>query len=153
MEKNFETMMELYLKDKKIRLIHGLPYNPHSQGVVEIFHKTIKDYLYSIYSDDKENFDLKQSIDIVIKKYNNHKHRSTQYTPNKIFYSKDEELYSKVLENLKSIFNSVKYEDANFIENEKCLLKCKFRINKYFKEKKEGVLAIDKVKKKLVIGN
>ena len=115
------NMMESYLKDKKIRLIQGLQYIPHSQGVIERFHKTIKDYLYSIYSDDKENFDLKLSINIVIKKYNNHKHRSTQYTPNEIFYSKDEELYSKVLENLKSKFNSIKYENANFIENEKCL--------------------------------
>ena len=143
------NLIESYLKDKNIKLIHGLPYNPHSQGVVERFHKTIKDYLYSIYSDDNENFDLKQCIDIVIKKYNNHKHRSTKYTPNEIFYSKDEELYSKVLDNIKSIFNSFKYENANFKENEKCLLKCKFIIKKFFKEKKDGVLTVDKVKKKI----
>ena len=77
------------MKDKKIKLIHGLPYNPNSQGIVERFHKNIKDYLYSIYSDDKKLFGLKQRIDIVIKKYNINKLWSTKYTPNEIFYSKD----------------------------------------------------------------
>ena len=69
------------MKNKNIKLIHGLPYNPHSQGVVERFHKTIEDYLYSMYCEDKDNFNLKESIDIIIKKYNNHIHRSTKYTP------------------------------------------------------------------------
>ena len=126
-----------------------MPYNPHSQGVVEKFHKTIKDYLYSVYSDDKDNFDLKKSIDIVIKKYNNHKHRTTKYTPNQIFYSSDEELYSEVLENMKKLFKSIGSENANFKVKEKCLLKCKFIIKKAFKENNDGVLIYDRVKNKI----
>ena len=74
-----------------------MPYNPHSQGVVERFHKTIKDSLYFIYADNPEDFDIKDSLDIVIKKYNNHKHSSTKYTPNQIFYSEDEKLLKEVL--------------------------------------------------------
>ena len=143
------NLLETYLKNKNIKLIHGLPYNPHSQGVVERFHKTIKDYLYSMYCEDKDNFNLKESIDIIIKKYNNHIHRSTKYTPNEIFYSKDEELFSKVVKNLKSIFKSIGYENMNFKEKEKCLLKCNFKIKKAFKETKDGILIYDKVKSKI----
>ena len=44
-----------------------MPYNPHSQGVVERFHKTTMDFLYSIYADNKEIFELKESFKIVPK--------------------------------------------------------------------------------------
>ena len=87
------NIIENYLKEKHIKFIHGLPYNPHSQGVVERFHKTIKDALYCLYSDNKEGFDLVHTLDIVIKKYNNHKHTTTNLSPNQIFYSNDEELF------------------------------------------------------------
>ena len=143
------TLIEGYLKEKNIKFIHGMPYNPHSQGVVERFHKTIKDYLYSIYSDDKDNFDLRRSVDIVVKKYNNHKHRTTKYTPNQIFYSSDEALYSEVLENMKKLFKSIGSENANFKVKEKCLLKCKFIIKKACKENNDGVMIYNKVKNKI----
>ena len=35
------TLIEGYLKEKNIKFIHGLPYNPHSQGVVERFIKQL----------------------------------------------------------------------------------------------------------------
>ncbi len=44
-----------------------MPYNPHSQGVVERFHKTVKDALYYLFSDDPDNFDIKESLEVVIK--------------------------------------------------------------------------------------
>ena len=43
-----------------------MAYNPHSPGVVEWFHKTIKYTLYYIYRDDPQNFDIKDNLDIVI---------------------------------------------------------------------------------------
>jgi len=67
-------LIENYLKSKNINYIHGMPYNPHSQGVVERFHQTIKDLLYSIYTEKNKNFDLKDCLDISLKKYNNHIH-------------------------------------------------------------------------------
>ena len=36
-----------------------MPYNPHSQGVAERFHKTIKDLLYAKYLDNENNFNHK----------------------------------------------------------------------------------------------
>ena len=91
----------------------------------------------------------RRSVDIVVKKYNNHKHRTTKYTPNQIFYSSDEELYSEVLENMKKLFKSIVSENANFKVKEKCLLKCKFIIKKAFKENNDGVLIYDRVKNKI----
>ena len=58
-----------------------MPYNPYSHGVVERFHKTIKDTLCYIHNDDLENFDIRERLEIVIKKYNNYIHSSTKYTP------------------------------------------------------------------------
>ena len=89
-------------------------------------------------------FYLRQSIDIIIKKYNNHILRTTKYTPNQIFCSKDEELYNKILENIKSLFKSIWSENQNFQVKEKCLLKCKFSGNKAFKEKNDGVLVYNR---------
>jgi len=37
------SLIENYLKENNVDFIHGAPYNPHSQGVVERFHQTIKD--------------------------------------------------------------------------------------------------------------
>ena len=35
-----------YLSENNIHYVHGLPYNPHSQGVCERVHKTIKQDFY-----------------------------------------------------------------------------------------------------------
>lgn len=83
-----------------------MPYNEHSQGVVGRFHKTKKDTLYCIYRDDPQNFDIKSNLDIVIKKYNNHIHSSTEYTLNSIFYSTDEHLLGRILNNINSSFKA-----------------------------------------------
>ena len=128
------NLIENYLKEKNIEFFHGMPYNPHSQGVVERFHKTIKDSLYCIYADNPEDFDIKDSLDIVIKKYNNHIHSSTKYTPNQIFYSEDEKLLKEVLENIKNSFKSRGSLEQNFKEKEKCLLIKKFKIKKNIKK-------------------
>ena len=38
-------IIEKYSNEKNIKYIHCIPYNLYSQGVVERFHKTIKDAL------------------------------------------------------------------------------------------------------------
>ena len=54
--KEFKNLLiENYLRDNNIKFIHGNPYNPHSQGVVERFHQTIKDLLYCYYFDENKN--------------------------------------------------------------------------------------------------
>ena len=51
--------------------------------------------------------DLKESLGITIKKYNNLKHSATQFILNEIFYSKSEKLYEAVLINIKKSFRNV----------------------------------------------
>ena len=41
--------MEGYLEAKNIKFIHGRPNHPESQGAVEAFNKTVKDYLSDCY--------------------------------------------------------------------------------------------------------
>ena len=41
-----------------------------------------------MYLDNKDNFNLKLYINVVIKKYNNHKHKSTKFTHNKFIIQK-----------------------------------------------------------------
>ena len=36
--------------------------------------------------ENKNQFDLKECLEIVLKKYNNHLHSSTKYKPNEIFF-------------------------------------------------------------------
>ena len=88
-------LIENYLNGKNIIFLHGMPYNPHSQGVVERFHKTVKDSLYWIYLDNPKEFEIKESLDIIIKKYNNQVHSSTKHPPNQFFYSEDDNLFEK----------------------------------------------------------
>ena len=52
---------------KKIIFIHGLPFNTNSLGIVERFHKILRDSLYSLYYDDKDPFHIKNEMEIVIK--------------------------------------------------------------------------------------
>ena len=57
-----------------------------------------------LYNDNQENFFIKQVLEFIIKKCNNHIDSSTKYTSNEIFYSKDNELFIKVLGNIKDSF-------------------------------------------------
>lgn len=129
-----------------------MPYNPHSQGVVERFHKTVKDGLYCQYIDDPEKFDIQLNLDILIKKYNNHIHSSTKFTPNEIFYSKNEDLFKTVLSNIKASFNKRENEIINFKDNEKCLMNKKFKIKKKGNNEKFGIIIKDKIKNKNLYG-
>ena len=51
-------LIEDYLKGRNINFMYGLPYNPHSQSLVERFHKTIKEVLYFLYFYNNESFDI-----------------------------------------------------------------------------------------------
>ena len=54
-----------------IKLIKGMPYNPHSQGVVERTHQTVKNALICQYLDKQNLFNLKEDLTLVINIYNN----------------------------------------------------------------------------------
>ena len=55
--------------------------------------------------ENKNQFDLKECLEIVLKKYNNYLYSSTKYKPNEIFLSNSEELYNNALNNIKNSLN------------------------------------------------
>ena len=79
-------------------------------------------------------------------------HSATKYPPNQIFYSEDEKLFEKVLENIKDSFKSRGAIEPNFKDNEKCLLNKKFKIKKYCNKSQAGILIYDKIKNKKLYG-
>ena len=57
------------------------------------------------------------ALNIVIKKYNNNVHNTTKFPSDQIFFSNDENLFKKVLENMKNSFKNIKKNNINFINN------------------------------------
>ena len=53
----------------KISLVRGMAYNPHSQGIVEREHRTIKNALICQYLEKKDEFDLQESLNVVVNRY------------------------------------------------------------------------------------
>ena len=106
--------------------------------------------LYALYFDENNSLNLKDCLEIVLKKYNNHIHSATKMTPNEIFYSRSEDLYATVLNNIKKSFKNVGKDFYNFSENEKILLKSKFIIKKKFINDKPGNLIFNKIKNKKI---
>ena len=75
----------------------------------------MKDSLSSLYCDDIESFDIIMALDIVIKKYNNLIHSISKFSLTQIFFSNNENLFKKVLENMKNSFKSINSYNINLI--------------------------------------
>ena len=71
-----------------------------------------------------------KGLDIIIKKYNNHVHSTTQFTSNQVFYSNNDNLFLEHFREYKNSFKNINFKNTNFKEKEKCLLKDKFKIKK-----------------------
>ena len=54
------------LVKKIIIAVHGRPYCPHSQGIIELAHRTIRTALVSKYLENKDTFNLFLSLKEVI---------------------------------------------------------------------------------------
>lgn len=68
-------------------MINGGPYSPHSQGVVERIHLTIRYALLSKFLENKKEFNLANDLPLIMNSYNNTVHRITKHKPNEIFYT------------------------------------------------------------------
>lgn len=93
-------MLNTFLKEHNIKIIHGKPYYPDSQKSVERLYQIFKKTIFSFYNENKDNFNLKESIATICDNYNSRKHSATQYTPKYIFFSDNKYLFIKVKNNL-----------------------------------------------------
>ena len=58
--------------------MRGKPYNPHSQGVVEMVHGSVRTGLIYNYLENKKNYDINKSLIQVLNAYNNVVHSTTK---------------------------------------------------------------------------
>ena len=105
-----------------IVLLHGKPRPPQTQGAIERYNRTIKDYLTNTYieADNKGlEFDLNREISKSLDIYNNTKHVTTCFSPIYIFGSNDEALFEIVKKNTIKSQNYVNQNNNIIIENKK----------------------------------
>ena len=74
------------MEENKIQYVHRLPYKPHSQGVCEIVHKTIRVVLIVEKLEDKNKFAIKEALESTISAYNQTLHSVSKATPLEVFY-------------------------------------------------------------------
>ena len=60
-----------FCEQNGVRFVHGLPYRPHSQGVVERVHRIIKFGLMCYKQDLKNKYNINFALDEIIENKNN----------------------------------------------------------------------------------
>ena len=120
-----------FCKKLSIILLHGRARHPQTQGAIERYNRTIKDYLKNIYFENDKNgliFDLNKEIENSLDIYNKTKHSTTGFSPKYVFDSCNESLFEKIKKNT---IKSQKYSNKNkekIIENKKGLLAERFTL-------------------------
>lgn len=128
------SIMMNFCQENNINLVHGLPYKPHSQGVVERLHRTIKSHIVLTKFLYHNKFNLENTINKINQLYNSTINTVTGFTPNEIFWSTNKEILKKVY------YNTTKYySDYNLTEKiiecgDKCVLSNKLYIKKKTKD-------------------
>ena len=114
-----------------IVLLHDRARHPQTQSAIELYNRTIKEYLTNIYIEADNNgidFDLNKEICKSLVIYNNTKHKNTGLSPSYIFGSNDDALYERVKNNTVKSQKYANWSKNNIIENKKGLLAEKFRL-------------------------
>ena len=104
-----------------IKLIHGAPRHPQSQGTVEAFNNTFKKLLNIIILSYKGKIDLNNLVNNVTNMYNNTIHSTTKISPIEAFTNKKQSITEQIIKNTKKKQNNYnKY--VGLLKNKKCLL-------------------------------
>ena len=109
--------------EHNINHIFSSPYHPQTNGVVEVAHKEIKKTVIIDYSKHPENFNLKASLLEAVEIHNNNIHTTTQYRPIELFENTDEEIYEKVIENIKKSWKIKESNDKELKAGDHILIK------------------------------
>jgi len=79
--------------------LHGKHRHPPTQGAIEHYNRTIKDYLNNMYIEaynKRLKFDLNKELSKSLDVYNNTKYITTGFSSSYIFGSNDKALFEKV---------------------------------------------------------
>lgn len=121
--------LKQFCENNNIKLLHGLPYRPHSQGVVERVHQIIEKGLYAQKLELKNKYNLDYALREVIKNKNNSYSKIINSSPNEIFFKN---LTAAEIKNINErMLQNQKYSNIyrnNFELNEKILINDNFKL-------------------------
>ena len=138
-------LIEDYLKNNNIKFVHGFPYKPNSQGVVEIVHKTIKTGLILRKLDRNKNFDLKEALEDTVKSYNDTIHSVTKATPLEVFWSTNKKFIKSIKNNIINYYDKRSKNTFQYELDDKILISTNIIVKKM---KKDNYTLIEKNKVK-----
>ena len=150
-EKNIEPKIN-HLKLLKLNYYNNVAKELEKINIIgdpkiAFINRTIKNLLICKYLENTKNFDLVNSLKIVINVINNSKHRTTKNIPKDKFYSNDEELFKIVKFNTINSFKNYKSELIELKENDNIVIFNNFD-KIYRKKDKLYILEKSKIKKK-----
>ena len=93
-----------------IKLIHGAPRHPQSQGEVEAFNYTFKKWLNIVILSYKAYFELNNLVNNVMNMYNNTIHSTTKISPIDVFTNKNKNIIQQIIKNTEKSQN--KYNNS-----------------------------------------
>ena len=100
-------LVQQLMESQHVDFIHGRPYHPQTQGIVEVFNKTLHNLIWNVFLvQGGENFDLKTAHRNSLFEYNTKKHSSTQEKPVDCFQFTSNEDFERVNANFMKKFNS-----------------------------------------------
>ena len=91
------SLLSDYCKENGIKFLHGRPFHPQSQGVIESFNKEIKRLLEVKYMEDSKIFSIYSCLPDVLKIYNENIHSTTNYKPKDLFDVSDKNIIKILL--------------------------------------------------------
>ena len=105
------SIVQTFLQEKNIKFVHGQPYHPQSQGLIERANRTIQTALSRKYYELKDEFDLESCLIDILSEYNNNKHSSIKTAPLIAFHlnpnnDKDKPMLAWIKENQKKAFKN-----------------------------------------------
>lgn len=106
-------LMEEFCIEHNIKLIFSSPHHWQSIGIIEVTHKEIRKNVILYYSKNTEHFNLKNVIINAADNHNRNIHTITKYRSIELINNTSEEVYNKVIENIK---NSQIYKAKNYVE-------------------------------------
>ena len=77
--------VESFLQKQGVKFVHGRPYHPQSQGMVERLNRTIQENLNVVYAKDPTTFNIRDAVNDIMRSYNSNYHTSIKMTPREAF--------------------------------------------------------------------
>ena len=85
-----------------IKLVHGRPRHPQSQGACESCHKEIKKFIYNKFIESRSDFNLLETMREITNIHNNKKHTITNEIPKDIKDLNDSDYINVIKERIKN---------------------------------------------------